>query len=161
MWIQSILWWFRWWGVSDSVAKWPPPWVIQWWQFSEKCVYFFLRLLHLLFCFSLGQKENKIMMKKMNKKCWQIKRTKCEQLTFCVFCCTVVTMALSTLASEERTEFVSVLCCSFICERVPCSLALSSGLKLSPRSDRNSSTERIVSVNKSLLVWRSISTPYS
>lgn len=70
-------------------------------------------------------------------------------------------MAVSTLDNEERTEFVSELCCSFICERVPCSLARSSGLKLSPRSDRNSSTERIVSVNMSLLVWRSFSTSYS
>lgn len=161
--IQSILLWHRWRVVSDGVAKWPPLWVIQWWQFSEQCVYSFLCLLHLLLCFSLRQKQNMTMSKKKRIHGDKQKKKiyKCEQLTLCVFCCSVVTMAVSTWASEEWIDFVSELCCSFISERAPCSLALSSELRLSPRSDKNSSTERIVSFNKSLLIWRSFSTSYS
>lgn len=84
----------------------------------------------------------------------------CHLLTLCVFCCTVVLMAVSTSDSDLFAESVRLLYCSFNFVSAPWRFSLSSGLRLSPRSASNSSTERIASAMPSCLVWRSFCTSW-
>lgn len=70
-------------------------------------------------------------------------------------------MAVSTSDSEAFAELVKALYCSFILANAPWRLSLSSGLRLSPRSARKSSTERMASATPSPLVRRSFCTSCS
>lgn len=76
-------------------------------------------------------------------------------LTLCVFCCTVLLMAVSSSDSVVLVESVRALYCSFILVSAAWRFSLSSGLRVSPCSDRSSSTDLMASAMHSPLVWRS------
>lgn len=164
VWNHSALWLWEWciskiFGHYRSDSS--PAWLAKGGQLIQQGVYLALGLLELLLSLCLQGRRGKVSIFFLNGKSYNIYiYNHSHSFTFCVFCCTVVLMAVSSSDSDVFTESVRALYCSFILVSTPWRFSLSSGLRLSPRSARSSSTERIASAMPSRLVWRSFRTSW-